>query len=634
MKTVLIPWYLNQSDNDDKDRIIPLGLMSISSYLKKHGYHSIVKDLNLFSNKSIDELAEILLQTEGEIYGFSVAAGTLHTALQLSRRIKEVAPEKIIVFGGPQATLTAEKLMSCFEYIDMVIRGEGEITFLRLLEALKTNDLYSVDGLTWREKQKIITNRERELMIDLDTLEFPDHSTYSVSELNHLSMPIEVGRGCPFTCAFCSSSILWKRKYRVKSIQRIILEIKYIIENLQIRMFYFRHDQLILNRDWIILLCEEICRLGTPITWQCSARIDTVDKELLTLMKESGCIGIEFGIESLSENIQDKVDKRLKKDLIIKNLNMVIQCGINPVLFFMCGFPDESYRDLMETLDGILRILMSCEVYTFFQLRSLQPFPSTKLRENNKERLVFYPERLPEDILSTYTIEQIECAKQYSDLFPEFYYIENKHQIKFDYFLQIEKIYNSIIRFMNTHFFLVFKYILYKNECNYNKLFELFKGKMDLDKMDFIKKEGLVHILYELTKKDFSWVQDVFQYEKCIYDIQSNYQKIIKKSNINSQSILSISPNLKILEFNIDMPHVFQLIKKNTFNKINTEVLHKKTNLLILAVNELNVSSLKLNGDAVDFIKQFDGKRKLEEICKTDQIKGNAIMLLEKGVLV
>ena len=236
MKIVLIPWILNNSNNNNLDRIIPLGLMSISSYLKQLGHTVRIIDLNLLENASDSYFATMLKQENADIYGFSIAAGTVNSALGIAKILKELKPTVTIVFGGPQATLNHELILKNFRFIDVVIRGEGEETFGELVETISHQETLSkIRGITWRDStDRIICNDERSLICNLDSLPIPDYSQYDYKKMNINVIPLEVGRGCPYSCSFCSSSVLWQRKYRVKSIERIIDEMKLLIRVQQV----------------------------------------------------------------------------------------------------------------------------------------------------------------------------------------------------------------------------------------------------------------------------------------------------------------------------------------------------------------------------------------------------------------
>lgn len=624
MKTVLIPWILNFSDNQNVDRIIPLGLMSISSYLKEQGYESKIVDLNLVNETSISSNVNLLLQENAQVYGFSIAAGTMHTALQIAKKLKEADKNCVIVFGGPQATLNHYNLLKYFDFIDIVIRGEGEITFADLIASLYqgNTNLLDIKGITWRDKDdNIIVNEERPLICDLDTLPIPDYAAYDFNSLKIDVVPLEVGRGCPYSCSFCSSSTLWKRKYRVKSAKRIIDEMRFLSLTYDVKLIYFRHDQIILNRNWFIDLCREIKKADLGVKWQCSARIDTLDDILLSEMAESGCIGIECGIETLSNRMQKTINKNLNAELIDQNLRLVVQHNINPVLFFMCGFPDEDETELQYTLNGILKLISSCSNPTFFQLRVLQPFPYTKIRDENDKDLIYYPKRLKTQVLQGYPERLQQIAKNDSALFPEMYYIKNKHGISLEEFLNVEKNFNSFIRFLNSHFFLTFKYLMYHCNWDYKKIF----SKLGIDKYCNYSEneliEAFVHALDELPQE----IHQIYSYEKKINEVKNDWI-FEKRFPFEKDRRYCLSSNVKKVEYSIEINALIQRLRNNDFSLSGLE---KKSIMLIYAENKYTVKTFKINDYVWQFIKNIDSMEDDDYLSNIDTIK----YLVNKGVL-
>ena len=638
MKVVLIPWYLNKSDNTNNERIIPLGLMTISLFLKSNGHETIIYDLNLRRYLSVREMSEELLNLNANVYGFSVAAGTLHTALQIAEQIKEYDPDRIIVFGGPHPTLVYDKLIKNFDFIDYIVRGEGEITLLELLNTLEKNENPGkVKGIVFRNNEDICITGERELINELDYIEMPDYDSYLVESQEINSVPIEVGRGCPFSCSYCASSVLWQRKFRVKSVKRIINELEYIYKRYGVTMYYFRHDQIVINRDWLINLCNEIKNKLPNIKWQCSARIDTIDPDLLKVMKESGCVSIEFGLESFSHSIQKSIEKNLLPEKIEKNLEVVIEEGINPILFFMCGFPEETYEDLQRTLNAILRLCSKCKQSTFFQLRVLQPFPKTKVKATDNSALEFSINRLPDEIIKTYTTEQIKLAKEDSDLFPEFYYIKNKNGISLKEFLYIEKLFNSVIRFYNTHYFLVFKYILHFTGYEYKELFKLLSKHINLQTLSHINENDLVDALHEIVN-DLSyleWLKDIFVYENEIRKKSINYTKTIGTDNLCNNSILVTNPNFEVFKFTKNIYQIIDILRENKFDLLeNFNDDNEENYLAIYAVSKDNILTIKIDKGLADIINRFKQPKNFSEFIGDDNLCNLIKQLVERKVLI
>ena len=635
MRVVLIPWILNKNYNSNSERIIPLGLMSISAHLKKRGYVADIRDLNMDARIDIAEMTEELLGESYDVYGFSAAAGTLHIALQLADRIKAKAPEKIIVFGGPHPTLVYQKLLYHFPSIDYIICGEGEETFLELLEAFKgQKDIAGVKGIVFRQNNEIKITSKRELICDLDTINMPDYDTCLPMYGDSIhSVPIEIGRGCPFSCSYCASSVLWGRKHRVKSIDRIIDELTYIHNKFSITMFYFRHDQIVLNRAWLIELCGKINSCLPGIKWQCSARIDTVDRELLRMMKGAGCIGIEFGLESFSHTVQKSINKNIDLEQAIQNLMIVIEENINPVLFFMCGFPNETKEDLRLTLNALLKICSSCHKSTFFQLRTLQPFPGTQIKDNNRRDMRFDRNRLDETILENYSKQQLQLAKQDFDLFPEFYYIQNLNNIPLERFLFLEKIFNSVVRFYNTHFFLVFKCLIHIYHYEYEEVLSLLETYLDLGRITDYSEDDFIEALLKMVEQNSSiqWLIDLYQYEKEIYARSVNYKKVEMKDWTKHMKLI-VNPNFNVVCLNYELNHMLEVINGKHIYEHN--LIAEKSYLGIFAASKDNIVTFKINKQLNDFLSCFSQSKTFDENKEKEHIGMVKQLIREKVLLI
>ena len=590
MKTVLIPWILNKNDGKSRDRILPLGLMSISAYLKQRNQDVSIFDLNLSSFGDAESAAQLLLKEKADILGFSIAAGTTHHAIQIARVVKKQNPNCIVVFGGPQATLNHESLLRKIPFIDVVIRGEGEITFGDLVCEYEkgAKNLRNVKGITWRDTDgTIICNADRPLICNLDNLPIPDYSAYDIKNWRIDVIPIEIGRGCPFSCSFCASSRLWKRQNRVKSIDRIIEEMQVLITNYQIRHFFFRHDQIIQNRQWFIRLCRRIKEDCDGIKWQCSARIDTIDDELLSIMAECGCEGIEIGIESLSPRIQEGINKHLSPNMIADNLKKVVQSGLNPVLYFMCGFPNETEEDLKLTLNGALQLISSCTRPTFFQMRSLVPFPGTAITEQYKNSLVFCRNKVDADILAGYKPEVLEIAEKDPAMFPEFYYLDNEYGISIQRFLALERQFNSVIRYLNTHYFLSFKYILYLCDWDFKRVFEA----LNIIETDYLSEHELMERFLDMVSTCPTAIWDLYRYENAIKTIKTKWCDT-KYSAIEPNREYYLSENACVLSFSVKINTIIDQIKRNQFT---LRAKPEETVLLIAAENAHTVRTYKID---------------------------------------
>ena len=654
MKVTLVPWCLNSVTKEvNIERVIPLGVLSISASLKSAGHEVLVMDYNLPENITLSqsEFADKLIDTKAMVFGFSVAAGVLHTSLAIAEYIKNKVPNSVIVFGGPHPSLVDIHILQEFSFIDFVARGEGERVLVDLLSALQDkSSLENVAGITYKRDSTIVQNKSVDYIEWLDSLPMPDYSAYPIEEIVNSFIPIEIGRGCPFNCAYCSASVIWGRKYRVKSVKRVISEIKYLKRTYNINNFYFRHDQIIKDKKWLYDLCETIIRVVPGIRWQCSARIDTITEEILTRMKEAGCTGIEYGIESGSPKIQVTIGKMLQTAEILDKLVATVKLGISPILFFMCGFPEEDIEDVRQTLSFIMKASCIIKKNGFLQLRALIPFPKTSIAIDNVRLLRFEEKRISPLTLRTYSESNTELAKKSPEIFPEFYYLENKHELEFDYFVKLEKFVIRVIQFCNLNFHYSFKWLLMYLDYDFMK-FEMLWNDCTQEKwmLEDLKEVEMVSFINQFLKYlsvKFSnipdWIFETAKYEETLYMIRMNFSDSNKTDKfIVDDSVFTLNRNVKIEKFAYSIGPILEVIE-NSENKLPTQVFSiSEQYMLFCSISISNVFTFKLKDENVEFIKCFDGIKSLKDIFKElkqgddkkEEFFTQVEYLIKKGIL-
>jgi len=638
MDITIIPWCLNDVKKEVQiDRIIPLGVLSISSFLKSNKHNVTILDYNLpeYVNDSIEEFADKLITNRSQVYGFSVASGVLHTSLYLAEKVKNKVKDTHIIFGGPHATINHEKLLEYFDFIDIVVRSEGEFTFLDLVNALeKGSDLKNVKGITYRENNSIIVNESREYILNMDDLMIPDYSGYPIKAMLDSFLPLEIGRGCPYSCSYCSTSVFWGRHYRVKSVEKVINEITELRKKYKINRFYFRHDQLIKNTEWIYSFCDEIITKKISIKWQCSARIDTINHELVKRMKQAGCIGIEIGLESGSPKTLNAIKKSYSNKGVYEKLKMINDEDINTILFFMIGFPIEENEDINLTLSLILKASNVLNKNGFVQLRALIPFPGTKIVKENKELLEFCDRRISEKNRLQYTSTLIEIAKKDSELFPEFYYLKNKNNITIDELLFLESFITRIVQFFNLNFTHSFKWLI--NYCNFDfdqlkKIWdeavksEWYSDNWEEKNMPNLLKEVFLYIS-KLVDYQLDFLFQILEYENAIYTCRINYTFCDMTKNtgeIRFNDIYYLNPNIILKEFDYEISWIITNIENEIKNRQITEIPIQKSYYLMLATSFTGTQIFKIDNKAKYFLSSFNGKDTLNRIIQHINIDEN-----------
>jgi len=369
---------------------IPLGLLTVASIAEALGHTVDIVDVNrlpcdagIKHGRGFEaEAASFIRAKHPDLVGFTTMC---HSFPQTIKMAQALSPHALILLGGPQATAVHEDVIQEFPFITAVLRGEVESSladFLRWAEG--KGDLAGVAGVTYRSGGDVVQTPDAPLIVDLDTLPRPAYHLYPLKEFSVI--PIEAGRGCPYNCSFCSTSLYFRRRYRMKSTHRLIDEIRTLVEETGCTTFAMVHDMFTVDRRRVVEFCEGIAQSGLPVHWHCSARVDRVDPELLDTMQWAGCRRIFFGIESGSQRIQKIIGKNLDVDQVVPTLAYAQRKGIKSVASFIIGFPDETPHDLQETV-GMAVDLLKAGV-SDVQINILVPLPGSPLQRAYQDQLL------------------------------------------------------------------------------------------------------------------------------------------------------------------------------------------------------------------------------------------------------
>ena len=374
----------------------PLGILSLVASLKdKNNIKCNVVELPYLYEKGILKLSEhslkqnimdsvqYLLASKPDILSIYTMINTYPYALLLAEEVKKQTSDVKILFGGPNASFLPKQTLEKYAYVDAVGLGEGEDTIYSIICSVMSGDFRNALGVAYRDNGEIIVKNQPMELIDVDKLPYVDYSL-AMEVIKDRKISIEAGRGCPFNCYFCSTNNFWGRKFRIKSPDRIIDEVKYVIENYGVHNFSFEHDLFTLKKDVVMKICGGIKAEGLDIIWECSSRIDTIDDEMMNAMAKANCRQIFFGIETGSERMQKVIGKNLKLDGIQDVLASCIKYNIQPTFSFIYGFPEETQQDLLKTLSLIFYIwdvLNSANFYVSgcIQINQLEYYPETEL---------------------------------------------------------------------------------------------------------------------------------------------------------------------------------------------------------------------------------------------------------------
>lgn len=295
----------------------------------------------------------------------------------------DALPKERLFVLGVHGTLMPEQFLK-LTGAKAVVLGEPEFT---VQEICRTDKLSDVAGLVYQNGDIPVRTVKRELP-DVNKLPTPalhlmDLNDYSYELLGDKFALLEGSRSCPWSCHFCLLE-MYGNKYRRKDPELVIQDVELAVEKYGVRNAYFIDLEFTVHRKLVAQLCEFLIRKKYDFNWTCQTRLDTVDADMLQMMKKSGCTLIHYGVETGSERILDTVNKRITLEKIRKGMILTHKAGIDSACFFMVGLPGETAEDIDKTVEFAKRINPT---YASFHVAT--PYPGTHFHKEYDDNWSF-----------------------------------------------------------------------------------------------------------------------------------------------------------------------------------------------------------------------------------------------------
>lgn len=362
----------------------PLNLGYLASYLKTNGFSDITIRISALENE--DEI--ITDASQADIVGFTATSPMMTDGRLLAKKIRKLNPETFIVFGGTHPSAVPECTLED-QNIDVVVRGEGEVTFLELVRAVQTRSpLNEIDGISYRQRSEIRHCPDRELIRDINKLPFPARDLllqdkfidkFAEGTGKRLSWVLS-SRGCPFSCTYCASHQVWTRNWRYRSHENLFEEIKELVEKYNLQHINFADDTFTVNRERCLQFCDLMMREKQKITWACNVHVNTATRDMFETMRMAGCTEVWMGVESGSPLIL----KELKKSSDIGRIKDAFcwskEAGLKRHAYLMIGSPSETLDTISETERLVDEIQPDYAALTI-----LTPYPGCELFQQAKD---------------------------------------------------------------------------------------------------------------------------------------------------------------------------------------------------------------------------------------------------------
>ncbi len=354
----------------------PLGLAYLASMIREEHDVRIVD--SLAEDFSHEDIEKIIKEYDPDVIGITSTTSMIPDAYAVAKMAKRINENVKVIMGGPHVTFAPDKTFEECPYVDFIVRGEGEITFKELIDALEKNrDPSNILGLSINMGNKVKNNPPRPLIKDVDTIPMPSYDLLPMEKYQADGVrfgTVITSRGCPFNCAFCSSSLQFGKRWRGHSDSRVIEELRYLYEKYRIREIEFLDDTFTLNRKRAMRIAKRLREEGLDISWSGSSRVDIFTDELAQAMKKSGCHTIFFGIESGSQKTLDFIGKGITPEQSISAVKKAKKHGIRALGAFVIGFPEETKEDIEKTIKLSKKVGVD-----FAQFTIATPYPGTRL---------------------------------------------------------------------------------------------------------------------------------------------------------------------------------------------------------------------------------------------------------------
>jgi radical SAM superfamily enzyme YgiQ (UPF0313 family) len=407
-------------ERETPDTFVPLGPLYVAAAVEQAGFSVDFRDYLALGSLPAGEVASVesvlnFLRKSAPVLGVSCVGSMLPVILLALERLKREEPEKKIILGGIGATGVAEQLLDAFPFVDVVVKGEGEETIVEVMRRLATGlGLEGVPGIGFRDGARIVDNRSRPWISELDHLPFPAY--HHIRFEDYSVIPMISSRGCPFECSFCDVSPFWGRFNRKRGIDNVLEEMESVVSASCRQRIEFVDDTFTLDKRRVLEFCQRLEEMNWNVQWSCFARVGTIDEELMEAMAKSGCVLVFFGLESGSDWVLERIGKSMSRRQAEETVDLA-SGYFDVMVSFIWGFPFETLDDFFDTLDLFERVSEHASTTYMF---ALNPFPMSQLYREYGGNIEFSRE-WGRRLGGIKNKGICELVKRYPRIFPGFY---------------------------------------------------------------------------------------------------------------------------------------------------------------------------------------------------------------------
>lgn len=396
--------FMRYGEEIERELHVPLGCLYLARALEDAGHKVDFRDYQTSPDDDPFDLDNFLafMEDPAPVIGVSCMANLLPFAILAMEALRGRYPDRVLVLGGVGTKSVEEQILRRFPWIDIICRGEGELTGPELLDALRDGrDLAGIHGISYHTNGEIRHNPRRGRIKDLDTIPFPAFEKIDLP--SYAGYGMMTSRGCPYPCTFCSVAPVWNMESYSRSPHNIVEEMKHLNREAGVDLFLFQDEFFVSGKRQVMDFCRELGAAGLDVQWKAFGRVNLMDVEMMRAMADCGCVELRFGIESGSDDVLRLIKKGFTAAECLELIPSAVEIFPRVDTFYVWGYPFETMEDFNQSLFQMISFrMMGARILPSL----LCLLPQTEIYRDwvDKKQLEFCPWLLPEFVLTGHEV--------------------------------------------------------------------------------------------------------------------------------------------------------------------------------------------------------------------------------------
>ncbi|MBI3793696.1 MAG: B12-binding domain-containing radical SAM protein [Nitrospinae bacterium] len=371
---------------------MPFYYLYLAGYMEKHGISVTIVDPHFKNDgENVEYILNQVKSVKPRFVGLACFVTDYTVVIDLAARIRAVSDAKILM-GNAQPSIAPQDFLYAGSPVDIVVRGEGEETVREIIASNNSIPLSDIDGIAYFDGTSAVVTKKRKLidmadcgkpayhLLDMDWYSRP--TRHIIRRLATVCAVIYTGRGCPFDCSFCASNTVWRTNDRAggsfvrrRPLEHVMAELTLLQNKYGFDFFYILDDTFGVREQDILDFCAEYKKSGLTMLWGAESRAPCIkNPDVVKILREAGCIQLDFGVESGSQKLLDGINKKMKVEQIIHAFDLCRGAGIRTFANMLLNLPQEDEEDLKLSHQLLERIRP-----TYVSVGVTQPYPGTDI---------------------------------------------------------------------------------------------------------------------------------------------------------------------------------------------------------------------------------------------------------------